>query len=181
MEEGATGHKLTEHSCIHHIFAGKKKEGGREREKKGGGGKNSTSLSSSCFLKSARTTRTRSIWSTNILLLFLLLFLLHRKLRSFPFDVRNDSLGKFEASCGALCTGSCDPAILERKLGANVGQRKPKGLSPEILFSSNDRFASLKSARFSIQRCFPFSSRENPYPRRVKQSVSYNPPISRFR
>lgn len=59
--------------------------------------------------------------------------------------------------------------------------KKPEGLSPEISFSSNDRFASLKSARFSIQRCFHFSSRENPYPRRVKQSVSYNPPISRFR
>lgn len=115
MEEGATGHKLTEHSCVHRISPGLGKKGGRRRErKKGGEGKNSTGLSSSCSLESAGTTRTRGIWSTNILLL-------RRKLRSFPFDVRNDSLGKFEASCGALCTGSCDPAILERKLGAKAG------------------------------------------------------------
>lgn len=52
MEEAGT--KLTEHSIrsVHRVFPEKKKVGGRER-----GEKNSTGLSSSCTLKSARTTR----------------------------------------------------------------------------------------------------------------------------
>lgn len=37
MEEGATGHKLTEHSCVHRISPRLGKKGGRRRERKKGG------------------------------------------------------------------------------------------------------------------------------------------------
>lgn len=117
---------------VHRVFPELRKKkwaDEREREKEGGKKKFDESILVLHFEK--RTNNARSIWSTNIHLLPLLL---HRKLRSFPFDVRNDSLGKFEASCGALCTGSCDPAIVGRKLGANaeVSKETRKGLSPGI-------------------------------------------------
>lgn len=176
MEEGATGHKLTEHSCVHCISPGLGKKRGRTRERKKGGGGGKKFDGSILVLLFGKRRNNENTW-----------YLEHEYSPPPPktafFSVRREKrfTRKIRGILWRIVHWIVRPCHPREKTRGEGRVKKPEGLSPEISFSSNDRFASLKSARFSIQRCFHFSSRENPYPRRVKQSVSYNPPISRFR